>query len=137
MKPASVKWINGLIFLKIGAAFLFLILGSIAIFTHPESGFFKGVEQSLGLRNLLVESDTAGTFGMLFGTVLIPVLLAAGIYFALKSRKKTLFYILISIDILASIGSGGFPLIMLVILILSLLKPTRNYLEINKSEKLT
>lgn len=130
MKPASVKWINGLIILRISMILMLIILGSIAILTSPEKGFLKGFNDvMLELKMYKVEDEVGENLGSLLGLNLIPIIFCSITYIALNQKKRTLFYTFAALDILLYMTSVSLPLLPIIVMILGLLKTTRVYFE--------
>lgn len=128
-KPLAVKIVLGLIIFKLIFILLYIGLFYLAFYSTTE-----GMSLLTGIREAFVEilnfnsTNIDYEFGLLVGKLLIPILLSVLTLIFLVNRKFWLTIFIISIDILVGLSQGT-PLLPLILFIMVVLNPTRNYLK--------
>tara|TARA_Y100000815_G_C13032389_1_gene383628 strand:+ start:192 stop:611 length:420 start_codon:yes stop_codon:yes gene_type:complete len=128
-KPLVVKIIIGIILLK-----LTIILLTIGLFYLTKDLDPTTITAMTGIRDGIIEKFNLNStgleyeFGRLIGKLLIPAILAILTLTFVVNRKFWFALIVVSLDFMFGL-SQGFPLLTIVILIMILTNPTRNYLK--------
>jgi len=136
MTPAPVKWIKGLIILRIVLAILILILVGITLLVRPSSGYLFGISERifgrLGIENPY--DNASHTLGYVIGILVIPFIVNLLELLFVNKKKRIGFWIVLGFDFVFSLSNGSFFL-PLILLILSLLPSTRGYFNNRKEDK--
>lgn len=132
-KPLSVKIVIGLTLVK-----LIIILLTISLFyvtkdLDPTEGTtMAGIREGLIEKFNLNSNNLEYEFGRLIGKLFIPILLGILTLVFVVNRKFWSTIIAVSLDLIMGL-SQGVPLLTVVILIIILTNPTRNYLKLKNN----
>ena len=133
MKPTSIKIIKGLlIFRLILTGIIVVVFFFIKDLDSSQRTFWTGLKNGI-IASLHLDSENTNTiFGYLIGSILIPVILGLLQIKFVNERKYKAMLITVIFDLIFGL-SQGFSLFPIIILILILTQPTKNYLK-NKEE---
>jgi hypothetical protein len=134
-KPLSVKVLNILLWLKIAALPLILLMyfATSDVADATERSVAAGMRQALIERFNVSYGYSAYEFGYLVGNLGIKIIPAILLLIFVAKRKFTWVIIFLCLDFLFALSSG-FPLLSIVVVVLVVTNPTRNYLKRKNSD---
>jgi len=131
-KPISLKIIIFLLGLQLLLIVFILVVAFVASIAPSTSGFWFGLEDSIA-RHAGAESladFNAEHFGRVLGAYLIPLVLNILALAFITYKKRTAVFICLLLSLMAGLGGGGFPLLIIISLVLFYLPGPRNYFKV-------
>ena len=133
-KPTGTKIAIALLLLKIALPILTMIIYSVIAEMELSNrgilaGIRAGIEDWYGLN---LANSAEFNSGLILGRSMFPIVASLGALYAILSRRFTWVVVTLLINLVFD-ASSGFPIMVLLILVLCLINPTRNYLRIRPS----
>lgn len=131
MKPNTVKsiiWIN---WIRLIIILVLVFIAMFVIYQQPEKGILTGIANPVlnRISSLNLSGNNDNIAGSVLGLFLLPICFVILEIVLLAKRKKTVFWIILALDLLFVIGNKGLPLLLIVVFILALTRATRDYLK--------
>jgi len=128
-KPTTIKWINGLLLFRLLILVVTIIITTFVLFLNPEEGFFTGFAHPILSNSGIYRpfDSPAYTAGFLAGRLLITIILCILEYILLNRKKRIGFWVVFGFDFFLTIALHISIFIPIVILILGLMKSSRDY----------
>ena len=129
MKPKPINLIKGLLILRLTlTALIVIIFFFIKDLDNSQRTFWSGLQNGIIASLHSDDSDPNILFGYLVGQALFPVILALLQIKFINDRRYIPMLITVILDLLFGL-SQGFTLFPIIILIVILTQPTKNYLK--------
>ena len=129
MKPKPINLIKGLLIFRLTlTALIVIIFFFIKDLDNSQRTFWSGLQNGIIASLHSDDSDPTILFGYLVGQALFPVILALLQIKFINDRRYIPMLITVILDLLFGL-SQGFTLFPIIILIVILTQPTKNYLK--------
>lgn len=130
--PKTLRWARGLAIFQIALGVLAAIFFIWIFQIDSGSEFIDSMRQGVveGTGESIVDFTSSGGVGFILGLILVPLLGSIFSLIAISRRNKV--WSIIALVILVGNLLGGFSVVTLAVLILMIVKPSREYLNLSK-----